>query len=112
MTPEEAAVFWEELQRGLRFVHCVRQPPSHRRRRMGEMRVTMTESPREPGNTPMNPETLRSEADALLKHMSLVPPRQPGEKLRPIDEATILEMASAGSPRSRSPRRSGVIRAR
>jgi IS30 family transposase len=28
--------------------------------------------------------------------MQLVPPCEPGEKLRPIDEAMILEMSSAG----------------
>ena len=43
MTPEEAAAFWKELQRGLRFVSVLRQPPLWRRRRCGEMRVTITE---------------------------------------------------------------------
>jgi hypothetical protein len=43
MTPEAAAAFWAELQRALRYVGVLRQPPAWRRRRCGEMRVTVTE---------------------------------------------------------------------
>jgi hypothetical protein len=43
MTLEKARAFWLELQRGLRYVHVLRQPPASRRRRTGEMRVTITE---------------------------------------------------------------------
>lgn len=43
MTPETAAQFWEELQRALRQVQYLRQPPAWRRRRTGEMRITFTE---------------------------------------------------------------------
>jgi hypothetical protein len=43
MTPTEAQAFWIELQRGLRHVDVLQQPPTWRRRRTGEMRVTITE---------------------------------------------------------------------
>ena len=43
MTPPEAYAFWLELQRGLRHVGVLRQPPMSRRRRCGEMRLTLTE---------------------------------------------------------------------
>jgi Homeodomain-like domain-containing protein len=44
----------------------------------------------------MNQHNLQAEAKKLLQLMREAPPREPGEKLRPIDEATILEMAAAG----------------
>jgi len=37
-----------------------------------------------------------SEAEKLLATMSLVPPREPGEKLRAVDEARLLEWHTAG----------------
>ena len=43
MTPTEAMAFWTELQRGLRYVGVLRQPPAWRGRRTGEYRVSMTE---------------------------------------------------------------------
>lgn len=43
MTPQEAAAFWQELQRAVSLVHVLLQPPTWRRRRTGEMRVTQTE---------------------------------------------------------------------
>jgi hypothetical protein len=43
LTPEDAAAFWAELQRALRQVGHVRKKPDWRRRRAGEMRVTVTE---------------------------------------------------------------------
>jgi hypothetical protein len=43
MTPTDAAVFWAELQRGLRQVQYIRRKPDWRRRRTGEMAVTLTE---------------------------------------------------------------------
>jgi hypothetical protein len=43
MTPDAAAAFWVELRRGLTFVGVLRQPPAWRRRRTGEMRVSITE---------------------------------------------------------------------
>jgi hypothetical protein len=43
MTQEEASAFWAELQRALGLVGVLRQPPSWRRRRTGEMRVSVTE---------------------------------------------------------------------
>jgi len=43
LTPKEAAAFWQELQRGLQYVGVLQQPPAWRRRRTGEMRVTITE---------------------------------------------------------------------
>jgi hypothetical protein len=41
-------------------------------------------------------ESLKDAADRLLERMELVPPREPGEQLRPIEEATILELSAAG----------------
>jgi hypothetical protein len=43
MNREEAWAFWQELQRGLALCRVLRQPPAWRRRRTGEMRVTITE---------------------------------------------------------------------
>ena len=43
MTPADAAAFWAELQRALRQVQYIRPKPARRRRRAGEMRVTLTE---------------------------------------------------------------------
>jgi hypothetical protein len=43
MTHPEAMAFWRELERAVSQVHVLRQPPSWRRRRTGEMRVTLTE---------------------------------------------------------------------
>lgn len=43
MTVHEAQQFWSALQRALSQVGCVRQPPAWRRRRTGEMRVSLTE---------------------------------------------------------------------
>jgi hypothetical protein len=43
MTAEDATAFWQELQRALQHVGVLQQPPAWRRRRMGEMRVTITE---------------------------------------------------------------------
>ena len=40
--------------------------------------------------------SLRHEAEKLLESMSLVPPREPGEKLRAADEAKILELHANG----------------
>ena len=40
--------------------------------------------------------SLSVEAERLLEQMQLVPPREAGDRLRPIDEATILELAAAG----------------
>lgn len=57
-------------------------------------------------------ESLSAAAEKLLEQMQLVPPRDVGEPLRPIDEAAILELASMGRRRWRSPRSSAVIRAR
>lgn len=39
---------------------------------------------------------LQDEAQALLARMHDLPPREPGEKLRPIDELRIVEMAQKG----------------
>jgi hypothetical protein len=47
--------------------------------------------PPEPKTTALN-----GEAEQLLERMQIAPPREAGEKLRPIDEATILELAAAG----------------
>ena len=44
----------------------------------------------------MSQNTLQSDAEKLLQLMREVPPREPGEKLRSIDEATILELSAAG----------------
>jgi IS30 family transposase len=44
----------------------------------------------------MNQDNLQAEAEKLLQLMRDLPPRELGEKLRPIDEATILELAAAG----------------
>jgi hypothetical protein len=44
----------------------------------------------------MDHRTLQGEAEKLLQKMTLVPPREPGERLRPEDEARILELAAAG----------------
>jgi hypothetical protein len=44
----------------------------------------------------MDHRTLQGEAEKLLQKMSLAPPREPGERLRPEDEARILELAAAG----------------
>ena len=41
-------------------------------------------------------DSLGGEAVRLLEQMQLVSPREPGEKLQPIDEATILELSAAG----------------
>ena len=41
-------------------------------------------------------ESLPGAAEKLLSVMECLPPREPGEKLRPIDEATILELAAEG----------------
>jgi hypothetical protein len=43
---------------------------------------------------PMN--ELQTDANALRQAMQLVPPREPGEKLRPGDEAKILELHAGG----------------
>jgi hypothetical protein len=43
MTSDEAATFWQELQRALRQVQYVRRPPDWRGRRTGEWRITQTE---------------------------------------------------------------------
>lgn len=43
MTSAGAQAFWLELQRGLQYLHVLRQPPVLRRRRTGEMPVTVTE---------------------------------------------------------------------
>jgi hypothetical protein len=43
MSSEAAAAFWADLKRALHHVKHLRQPPSWRRRRTGEMRVTVTE---------------------------------------------------------------------
>jgi len=43
----------------------------------------------------MTQNNLEADAAKLLQSMRLVPPREPGEKLRPIDEAAILELAAA-----------------
>jgi len=39
---------------------------------------------------------LTTEAERLLERMKLVPPREPGEQLRPADEARILALAAKG----------------
>jgi hypothetical protein len=39
---------------------------------------------------------LQGQAEALLDSMKMVPPREPGEKLRAADEAQILELHAAG----------------
>ena len=163
LTSPEAWACWLELQRGLRHVGVLRQPPTSRRRRCGEMRVTLTErramqafhlfhgetytalarrfrrdrhymprwiwdpsyrafhayywgtnaghriverrgrrtvdSPRPEADESRHEAVvtdLQSHADALLRQMNLVPPREPREALRPIDEATILELAATG----------------
>jgi Homeodomain-like domain len=41
-------------------------------------------------------ENLQMEAEKLLEKMRLVPPREPSEKLRPSDEARILDLAAQG----------------
>jgi hypothetical protein len=41
-------------------------------------------------------DSLSVEAEKLLARMPLVPPREPGEKLRAADEAKILELHAAG----------------
>ena len=41
-------------------------------------------------------DSLTAEAGKLLEQMQLVPPREPGDKFRPIDEAAILELSAAG----------------
>ena len=43
MTPDEAAAFWEELQRALLQIQYLRRPPDWRGRRTGEWRITQTE---------------------------------------------------------------------
>jgi predicted XRE-type DNA-binding protein len=40
----------------------------------------------------MNQDSLQAEAEKLLQSMQQVPPREPGEKLRPRDELQILVM--------------------
>ena len=40
--------------------------------------------------------SLKGEAESLLASMQLVPPREPGGQLRPIDEAQILELSAEG----------------
>jgi hypothetical protein len=50
---------------------------------------------------------LHTEAEKLLEQMALVPPREPGEQLRPIDEATILELSDAGKPQAEIAERIG-----
>jgi hypothetical protein len=40
--------------------------------------------------------SLSGEANALLERMQSAPPREAGEPLRPIDEATILDLAAMG----------------
>lgn len=43
-------------------------------------------------------ESLSAAAEKLLERMQLMPPRESGEALRPIDEATILELTAVGKP--------------
>lgn len=50
---------------------------------------------------------LNTEAEKLLEQMALVPPREPGEQLRPIDEATILELSDAGKSQAEIAERIG-----
>jgi hypothetical protein len=43
MNHEEASAFWSELQRALALVPVLRRPPSWRRRRTGEWRISHAE---------------------------------------------------------------------
>ena len=40
--------------------------------------------------------SLTADAEKLLERMTRMPPREPGDKLRPEDEARILELAELG----------------
>jgi hypothetical protein len=44
----------------------------------------------------VEPKDLQTEAQALLARMNDLPPREPGEKLRPTEELQIVEMCRKG----------------
>jgi hypothetical protein len=138
MTPDQAIDYWQELQRALSLVHVLRQPPTHRRRRCGEMRVTMAErlamrafyldgrSYTEIARLfrrdrhyvrrwvwsvnfaafyafrwGQHGSDVTERADQVLARMQLLPPREAGSELRPIDKQLILSMRDAGDTQER-----------